>query len=208
MTKIVQHLKLILMILNLIYPDKAPEIVQHDSHQQEDSEQDAIMLLKHIKEIAKLKYESELKREDSLIKQSSQMQTVFSFVTGSIFMAVTVIISNRGKLSLKFFLVAISCIMIFLIVSLVTASLAQQRKIQNTFPDVYVLEKFVSDNWEDTMKESQRLKQWIDLVAKVQIEKSNLNNKRVNYIRFSMGSFYGAIISIIFWFIVGVIKIL
>jgi len=207
-TKVVQHLKLILIVLNLICPDKSAKIVQRDSQQQYDSEQDAIMLLNHIKEIAKLKYESELKREDSLIKQSSQMQTVFSFMTGAIFMALTVIISNRGKLSLEFFLVAISCIMIFLLVSLVTASLAQQRKIQNTFPDVYDLEKFVSDNWEDTMKESQRLKQWIDLVAKVQIEKSKLNNERVNYIRFSMGSFYGAIISIIFWFIVGIIKIL
>jgi len=36
-TKIVQHLKLILIILNLIYPDKSAKIVQHDSRKQEDS---------------------------------------------------------------------------------------------------------------------------------------------------------------------------
>lgn len=184
------------------------KVVQQDSQQQKDLEQDAVILLKHIKEIAELKYESELKREDSLIKQSSQMQTVFAFMSVAIFMAVTVIITNRGKLSLKFFLVAISCIMIFLLASLVTASLAQQRKIQNTFPDICDLEKFVTDNWEDAMKESQRLKQWIDLVGKVQKEKANLNNERVSYIRVSMWSFYGSIISIVFWFIAGIVKIL
>ena len=33
----------------------------------------------HIKELALLKYEDELRREDSLINQASQMQTAFSF---------------------------------------------------------------------------------------------------------------------------------
>lgn len=130
--------------------------------------------------MANLKYESELKLEDSLIKQSSQMQTVFSFMSVAIFMAVIVIISNKGEIPLKFFLAAISCIMLFLLVSLITASLAQQRKKQNTFPDVYDLEKFVNDNWEDIMKESQRLKQWIDLVAKVQKEKAKFKKKKLS----------------------------
>ena len=40
----------------------------------------------HIKELAILKYDAEEKREQSLIQQSSQMQTVFSFLTAALFM--------------------------------------------------------------------------------------------------------------------------
>ena len=43
---------------------------------------------RHIKELATLKYEAEEKREQGLIQQSSQMQTVFSFMTAALFMAV------------------------------------------------------------------------------------------------------------------------
>lgn len=42
----------------------------------------------HIKELSQLKYETEEKREQSLIQQASQMQTVFSFITAAVFMAV------------------------------------------------------------------------------------------------------------------------
>ena len=42
---------------------------------------------RHIKELAKLKYDAEEKREQNLIQQSSQMQTVFSFMTIGLFMA-------------------------------------------------------------------------------------------------------------------------
>lgn len=178
------------------------------AYEQEEQEKQAVILFKHIKEMAQLKYESELRREDSLIKQSSQMQTVFSFMTAAIFMAVAVIIEYRGSLSLEFFLVALANIMLFLLISLVTASLAQRRRIHNTFPDIDELEKFISDNWESTLKESQQLKQWIDLVGKVQKDKANINNDRVKYIRISMWSFYASIISIAFWFIVGIAKIL
>ena len=46
----------------------------------------------HIKELSQLKYEAEEKREQSLIQQASQMQTVFSFITAAVFMAVPVCI--------------------------------------------------------------------------------------------------------------------
>ena len=38
----------------------------------------------HIKELSQLKYEAEEKREQSLIQQASQMQTVFSFITAAV----------------------------------------------------------------------------------------------------------------------------
>lgn len=90
-----------------------------------DSNDDLIIpQYRHIKELSTLKYEAEEKREKNLIQQSSQMQTVFSFMTAAIFMAVPICIENRGPLSLNFFLVSISIIVLFLIASLVLASLA------------------------------------------------------------------------------------
>ena len=68
---------------------------------------------RHIKELSALKYEAEEKREQNLIQQSSQMQTVFSFMTAAIFMAVPICIEHRGALSLEFFLVSISIIVSF-----------------------------------------------------------------------------------------------
>ena len=88
---------------------------------------------RHIKELSELKYEAEEKREQNLIQQSSQMQTVFSFMTAAIFMAVPICIEHRGNLSLEFFLVSVSVIVVFLIASLTLASLAQWRWKTETF---------------------------------------------------------------------------
>ena len=76
---------------------------------------------RYIKELAKLKYETEEQREQALIQQSSQMQTVFSFVTAAVFMAMTICIQNREPLSLEFFLISISIITFFLLMSLAFA---------------------------------------------------------------------------------------
>ena len=60
-----------------------------------------------IGEMAKVKYENEIRREESIIQQASQMQTAFSFITAALFMVAPIAIEYRGTvLSLSFFLVA------------------------------------------------------------------------------------------------------
>ena len=100
--------------------------------------QDELITLqfRYIKELSQLKYEAEEKREQNLIQQSSQMQTVFSFMTAAIFMAVPICVEFRGILSLEFFLISISITVMFLIASLVLASIAQWRWKTKTIPDV------------------------------------------------------------------------
>lgn len=163
----------------------------------------------HIKELSKLKYESEEKREQNLIQQSSQMQTVFSFMTAAIFMAIPVCIEYRGSLSLEFFLISISIIVIFLIASLVLASLAQWRWKTKTFPDVTKIKESVIDSpeWKKFTIEYHQINQWIDIIGKVQAEKSKLNNRRVSLIMASMICFYCSIISIIISFFIGIINL-
>lgn len=174
----------------------------------EEQERQAVALYTHVKELSQLKYESELRREDSLIQQSSHMQTAFSFMTAAVFMALPIMIEYKGVLSLVFFLVAISSIVFFLLVSLVTASLAQRRVKKETLMNITELEKFVSDNWQQTLNESQQLKQWVAVVGKVQRSLSEINEKRVVKIRISMGSFFISIGLIVFWFIVAICKLL
>lgn len=172
-------------------------------------EKQAISLYRHVQEISKMKYESELRREDSLIQQSSHMQTAFSFMTAALFMAAPILIDNRGeKLPLTFFLVAFSSIVLCLLISLVTASLAQRRVLKRTFMSIPEIEKFVSDTYADTLKESAQLKQWVQVVGDVQVGLQEVNDKRVMYIRASMISFFAAIAFIVIWYIIAISKLL
>lgn len=165
---------------------------------------------RYIKELSALKYESEEKREQNLIQQSSQMQTVFSFMTAAIFMAVPICIEYRGTLSLEFFLVSISIIVAFLIASLILASLAQWRWKTETFPDVIQIKDSVIDNpeWQKLTVEYNQISQWVDLIAKVQKEKAKLNGRRVWLIMASMICFYCSIFSVVISFIIGIAKII
>ena len=82
----------------------------------------------YLNEYAKFRYENELRREDSIIRQASQMQTAFSFVTAAMFMVAPIVIEYSRKLSLTFFLIVFSSITIALLFSLLFATLAQNRE--------------------------------------------------------------------------------
>ena len=84
--------------------------------------------LKYLYEYSKIKLDSEQRREDSIIQQSNQMQVAFSFLIAAIFMIAPIVIEYRGSLSLIFFLVSLSSIVVALLLSLVFAMLAQSRK--------------------------------------------------------------------------------
>lgn len=165
---------------------------------------------RYIKELSKLKYEAEEKREQNLIQQSSQMQTGFSFMTAAIFMAVPICIEHRGNLSLEFFLVSVSVIVVFLIASLTLASLAQWRWKTETFPDVKKIKDSVLNNpeWEKLTVEYNQIDQLVDIIGKVQEEKAKLNDRRVRLIIASMICFYCSIISVIVSFIIGIAKMI
>lgn len=162
----------------------------------------------HIKELAILKYDAEEKREQSLIQQSSQMQTVFSFLTAALFMATPICIEHRGVLPLRFFTLSISIITAFLLASLGLASIAQWRWKTKTFPDIKDMkaELLGSVDWRLLLVEYNRLNQWINLVAEVQNEKSKLNDRRVRLIMASMICFFLSLILIVVFFFIGLYK--
>lgn len=175
----------------------------------DELEEQAVNLYMYVKELGTLKYEAELRREDSLIQQSSHMQTAFSFMSAALFMAAPILIDNRGnQLSLNFFFAAFSSIVFFLLASLVAASLAQRRVLRRTFMSIPDIEAFVSSTYKQTLRRSAQLKQWVQVVGDVQVGLQKVNEKRVKLIRISMGSFLGSIGLIVFWYIVALIKML
>lgn len=165
---------------------------------------------RHIKELSKLKYDAEERREQNLIQQSSQMQTVFSFMTAAIFMAVPICVEYRGTLSLEFFLLSVSIIVVFLIASLVLSSIAQWRWKTKTLPDITTIKDEVinSSEWEALTVEYNQIDQWVNIVGEVQAKKATLNDRRVKLIMASMICFYCSILSIVISFIIGIAKII
>ena len=114
--------------------------MEYENNQQDSSLEQAEQLYKHVRELAEFKYDSELRREDSLIQQSSNMQTAFSFSTAALFMIAPIVIEYRGSLSVVFFLVAFSSITASLLLCLAFASFAQKRYAHEAFPDIEEIE--------------------------------------------------------------------
>lgn len=100
---------------------------------------------KYLKELANLKYDAKKKRE-SLISQASQMQAAFSFITVAFFAALTICVSNRGKLPLSLFLITSCIICALLLASLILASLAQWRFKTKTMPYISTIEETIFED--------------------------------------------------------------
>ena len=162
---------------------------------------------RYIKELADEKLASEQKREDSLIQQSSQMQTAFSFITGAVFMVVPICIDNRGSVSLMFYIVSLSAITFCILISLILASIVQWRWKTETFPDIEEIKSSVvySKEWHKLTEEHYQLVQHVELLSKIQREKARLNDLRVKLIMGSMVFFWISISCVAISFIVGMI---
>lgn len=164
-------------------------------------------LYAYIKDFASLKLEHEIKREDSLIQQSANMQTAFSFTTAALFMVAPIAVEYRGLMPYEFLLAAFSSITAMLLLSLLFASLAQNRQLTTTFPDIDEFTHHIEDKYMDYLTPAQRDKALAELIGKVQKSKDEINDKRVKRIRWSMRFFYIALILTVVWFVAALIVI-
>lgn len=166
----------------------------------------ATELSAHIKELSMMKYETELRREDSLINQASQMQTAFSFTTAALFMVAAMAVEYKEPWTYEFLLLIFSTITIALLVSLVLATIAQRRVEREDFPHVEKIKEFVTENYEDSDSEPKRNMQWVDMIAKIEKDLSRTNDNKVILIKWSMIFFYISIGLAAFWFIIAIMK--
>lgn len=141
----------------------------------------------------KLKYESELRREESLIQQTGKMQSAFAFMTAAIFMVLPVIIQYRGIFSLELIIFIASTITIILLFSLFAATMAQNRRRGHTFPNAVQVMKHIEFFKKELSKDDVRIKYIIDTYACGQESLSLSNKKKVFWVRVSMRAFYLAL---------------
>ncbi|MGI6109443.1 MAG: hypothetical protein ACOYB8_06340 [Eubacteriaceae bacterium] len=144
----------------------------------------ASLIYKYIKDLAEIKYKEEQKSEQSLLKQSSQLQLVFSFLVVLVFSVLPVYIEFHSNLSLSLVWGCVILIIGFLIISFLLALLAQWRFKKTNLADIPELKKFILDNpeWKQMLDPAHQCDQIINYMGKVQVELGQINKKRSNYI--------------------------
>ena len=80
-------------------------------------------IIRNAQELSMLSFESEEKREQSLIDQSSQMLTAFSIISVLLLMIAPVVISYLPNIPISYTLISLMVIIMFLIISMVLALL-------------------------------------------------------------------------------------
>lgn len=179
-----------------------------DAVEEEKEERLQRECFKYMADFAKIIYENEERRETSLIQQASQMQTAFSFVIAAVFVVATIVIDHRGPLSFEFILLTFSSITVALLVSLFSATMAQNRYKRDDFPMVSMLKNKVFMEYDNFRTDAQRNKYLLDTYEVMHTSYANTNDKRKYWVSISMKSFYTSLVLCIFWFIVGICKII
>lgn len=175
-----------------------------NEHEEKDIASD---LYAFVKEYALLKLEDETKRYESLIQQAANMQTAFSFSTAALFMIAPIAVENRGNMSLEYLLCVFSSITIFLMLSLLFASLAQNRGELKSFANITVFEDFVEEHYESFISKAQKEKALAEQIGEIQLSASEKNDEMAKRIKISMRFFYAAMGLSLFWFVVSIIII-
>lgn len=173
-----------------------------------EEDKKVVDILRFTNELAQIIYKASVDREDSILQQATRMQTAFSFIITSVFMAATILIDHKGKLTDEFLVLSFSSIIVVLLISILFATIAQNRKKTELFPNITEIQEFVYNNAEYFETEEQRYKYITDTYAKMQKPREESNDYRVKWVMLSMITFYIAIALCFFWFIVGIIKII
>lgn len=168
-------------------------------------------ILLKLEAYARSKYEEELKREESLINQASNIQTVIAVASAALFMLLPILMSNRGNLSLLFIFINTSLITISLIFSLLFATLAQWRFNVFVLPKEHLVQEHLATLINDNAilidnVLNRIISSNIELYNEVQEDRERSNNKRVKRIKISMYSFFLSVFFSAVFFILSVSK--
>ena len=185
--------------------DNVPETLIETTNDDEEFKENCY---KYMAEFAKVIYENEERRENSLIQQASQIQTAFSFVIAAVFVVASIIIEYQGPLSFAFLMLTFSTITVALLASLFSATMAQNRYKRDDFPMVGMLKAKIIQEYENFRTEAQRQKYLLDTYEVMHTSYAKTNDKRQCWVNISMKAFYTALLLCLFWFIVGICKIL
>lgn len=145
--------------------------------------------------------------EKAVIEQACRMQTAFSFITASLFMLLPVVFEHRGPLTENFIFISFSVITLFLILSLVAATCAQNRRKVEDFPNIDKLLLHFKDNYRLFETTEARQKYYIETISVIQESYHSRTEWRGKWLQWSMYLFYTSIISCLVVFVIALCKI-
>ena len=155
--------------------------------------------------MTKLRYDNELAREESIIKQAGNMQSAFAFSTAALFMAVPVMFQQRGVLSFNYIFGGTAILTGILMFSLFSATMAQNRNERYEFPECKEIIEYIENNEKKFSDEITRDLYIADSYKEIQESLCTTNNNRVKWVNFSMWSFYSALGFCAIWFVISLI---
>lgn len=177
---------------------------QRKINEERKIEQDKITLLSHITDLSKFSYEMEEKREESLIRQSGQMITMFSIISVAEIMMLPILLLNITKLSKMYIFTWVIVITIPLLISLLLAFLAQWRYKYQALPSPKVIFEHVSKEYDKFLSTSVQLQHWNDTIENLYNPKRINNQKRAKLIVSSMKAFLVSMGLMVIGFIISI----
>lgn len=182
--------------------------VKNPKRREDKTEQDTQDVYEYLADYSKTIYENEIRISNSLIQQSSQMQTAFSFVIAAVFMVASLVFDKVEYLSNTFLVACFSTITAALLFCLLFATIAQSNRKKTDYPDVSEIHKYIYDNYESFKTPSQRSKYTVETIEEMQASFKRINEKRRTWIERSMHSFYVALGLCVFWFFAALLKLI
>ena len=146
-------------------------------------------------EYARLAYEQEEKREDSLINQATQMTTYFSFVSVLILMIIPIIIADGTIIPVKYTATISVITLVLLFISMILAVIVQWRYKYQSLSSPLTMFDHIINNKEYFKTPEQRNKSFVQSLETTWSSKRKINNKRADLLKASMVIF---LISIFF----------
>ena len=162
--------------------------------QEVDNNSEATLL--YLAEMCKDIYNTEVERESSILQQASNMQSAFSFVTAGLFVIAQIVSDHRGgRLTPFWVLIGFGIITLLLMLSLVSATIAQRRYPKNGPPTIeLLLEEINKNNSVVNMQYARtRHKFTIKQFGAYHYSLKKVNDKRIFWIKVSMFLFYLAL---------------
>lgn len=156
-----------------------------DVEYRSESTLDTAQILSDVADLALHSFNLESKREESLILQSSQMLTAFSFGSAALLMLVPIMLGIKN-LSDGYVLFSAGIKLMLLIVSMVLALLVQWRYKYQTLPAPLEIFSHVNSNLEYFSTSEQRYKNRVEMLEDVYKSKKKINDLRIKLITHSI----------------------
>ncbi len=152
-------------------------------------------------------YESEESRARSIIDQAGRMQAAFSFVLAAVLVSAQIIVPLK-TLSRGFLLLSYFSVLLFLMMCLIFATIAQQRAKRAQWPSISDIKNQIINEYQSFATSAQRNKYLAETYEDMFRSYERINDKRVLWIRLSMLMFYIALGCIAFWSLTGLLHII